>query len=353
MQYALGKVVMNGKERFLNACQGEMVDRPPVWLMRQAGRTLPEYLKIRETHSFWDICRSPELAATVTMQPVDRFGLDGAVIFSDILVIPQAMGLQVDFSPSLSIAPAIRRPADVEQLLAPKASESLAYVGRVVAEVKRRCQDSYAVIGFSGAPFTLACYMIEGRSSHYFNEVRQFFYRYPAEFQQLLEKISGVVIDYCQMQINCGATVIQLFDTWAGQLSAEQYQTQVLPWLQKIISAFKETAVPIIYYINGIGSLLESAAVCGAQVLGIDWRISLSEVRQRIGSAAVLQGNLDPAVLFADRAEIHHHVTRMIQHTHGLGHIVNLGHGLLPYTPLSGIEHFVNAVKNWLPHAAE
>ena len=338
---------MQAKERFLNACRGLPVDRPPVWIMRQAGRTLPEYLQLREKYSFWDLCRTPELAAEATLQPIRRFGMDAAVIFSDILVVPAAMGLEVAFSPSLSVTPAVRTADEVDRLRQPDVAAELGYVAGAIRCVCGQGGPELPVLGFSGAPFTLACYMVEGGSSKHFQHLKSMMYGAPEVFGRLMEKISAAVVDYLRLQIGAGASAVQLFDTWAGELGPADFRRFVLPWLQRITAALRAEGVPVIYYVNGIGNLLELAGQAGADVLGIDWRVELAEVRRRLGSARPVQGNLDPVTLFAPPPFIRERVFEMLDQTGGRGHVVNLGHGVLPETPLAGIQAFVDAVHQW------
>lgn len=338
---------MLSKERFIRACRFEEVDRPPVWMMRQAGRTLPEYRALREKHSFWDVCRSAELGAEVTLQPLHRFPVDAAVIFSDILVVPEAMGLDVQFTPKLAVNPPIRDTSDINRLDTAGIPKKLDYVGGVIRAVYKEIGHEKAVLGFSGAPYTLACYMIEGGSSKHFLKVRELMYHNRPVFEKMMDKLASAVIEYLYMQIACNVTAVQLFDTWAGELNPEDYRRFVLPVIQKIVSALKPKGIPIIYYINGIGNLLEFAKESGADAVGVDWRLTLADVRRRLGEDTVVQGNLDPALLFAPADEIRKRTHQMIAMTGGTGHIANLGHGLIPTTPVSGIEAFVKAVVEW------
>jgi uroporphyrinogen decarboxylase len=342
--------VINSLERFMSACRGDAVDRPPVWIMRQAGRTLPEYLKLRQTHSFWDLCMNPELAAEVTLQPIRRFPLDAAVVFSDILVIPQVMGMDVQFTPRLTVTPPIRTPADLNQLTDPHISSQLKYVPDTIQLVKKTLDGSKAVLGFSGAPFTLACYMVEGGGSKaFFNQTRGFMHGQPEAFKTLLKLLSTVVADYLELQCEAGANAVQLFDTWASILSLEDFQRFALPSIRSIVERIQKKKVPIIYYVNGIGNVITAAAETGADVLGIDWRTSLSTVRKTIGKSVPVQGNLDPATLLSDPIVIRKRVHAMLNQTGGKGHIANLGHGILPQTPISNISAFISAVHEWTP----
>lgn len=339
---------MTSRERFLRAVRFEDVDRPPVWLMRQAGRTLPEYRRLREKHSFWELCRTPELAAEVTLQPLHRFPLDAAVIFSDILVVPAALGMEVSFSPRLELSPAISGREGIERLNVDDICQRLDYVAAAIQKVSRKTKGKIAILGFSGAPFTLSSYMIEGRSSRHFIKVREMMHQDTPAFMDLQEKLSQAISGYLLLQAKASVSAVQLFDTWAGELDPRDFETFVQPFVHKIIQTVrKKKDIPIIYYVNGIGSHLSSAAATGADVLGVDWRITLSEVRRRLGERTAVQGNLDPAALFAPQREIRRRVNDLLHETGGLGHIVNLGHGLIPQTPLSGIQTFIQSVIEW------
>jgi uroporphyrinogen decarboxylase len=338
---------VDSKERFLNACRGLPVDRPPVWIMRQAGRTLPEYQELRSKHSFWRLCRTPDLAAEATLQPVRRFGMDVAVIFSDILIVPAAMGLEVTFTPRLSISPPVREARDIGRLLPIEPDSVLSFVAEAIRRVSEQSAPGLAVLGFSGAPFTLACYMVEGGPSKHFQQIKGMMYRAPGVFADLMERISAAVTSHLRLQIEAGAAAVQLFDTWAGELGPSDFRRFALPYLRRIIAELRPTGVPVIYYVNGVGNLLEAAAQTGADVLGIDWRLDLAEVRRRLGTGQAVQGNLDPAVLFGEKSVIREKVFEMLEQTGGRGHVVNLGHGVIPDTPLAGIHAFVDAVREW------
>jgi uroporphyrinogen decarboxylase len=338
---------MKPLQRFVNACKNLEVDHPPVWIMRQAGRALPEYQALRKKHSFWEICKSPELAAIASLQPVKRFPLDACIIFSDILVVPQAMGMKVKFAPHVTLSPAVSNRHDVSSLAVADISRELGYVAKIIKNVRSEVGDRLAVLGFSGAPFTLATYMIEGQHGNNFSRTKSAIYNQPALFKNLLEKISDAVADYLQMQVEEKVTAVQLFDTWAGELAPEDYERFVLPGLQKIVARVARKGTPLIYYVNGIGNLLELAKKSGADVLGIDWRVKLSEVRKRLGKRQPVQGNLDPHLLLAPGPVIKKRVFEMLDQTRGKGHIVNLGHGLLPQTPLDSISTFIKSVRKW------
>lgn len=337
------------KEFFIKACNFQPVDRPPVWIMRQAGRTLKEYLELREKYSFWQICKTPELAAQVTLQPLKRFPLDAAIIFSDILVIPEALGMEVQFNPKLFLRPLINDVGLIRQLDVDNVTKKLSYVADALRLVYNEVGNEKAILGFSGAPFTLACYMIEGGSSKDFLQVKEMMFHHPQVFYELMECLTLAITDYLLMQYDASVTAVQLFDTWAGILNPDDYYYFVLPYVKKIIENLKKSNpdIPVIYYINGISSLLKHAGETGADVIGVDWRINLSEVRKILGNKTVVQGNLDPTILLAPKEVIRKRVFQMLDMTGGEGHIVNLGHGLLPVTPISGIETFVNAVHDW------
>lgn len=337
---------MNSKQRFRAACEGAPTDRPPVWIMRQAGRTLPEYNQVREKHSFLEIVHTPELAAEVTLQPVQRFPLDAAIIFSDILVIPAALGVDVQFVPHPVLSPAIQSAADLDQLRAGGAA-SLEYVAAALQLVRRELGEEKALLGFAGAPFTVASYMVEGSGSKTHSRIKTLMYSEPALYDRLMSAICTVTADYLRLQIGAGVDAVQLFDSWAGELSPGDFAQFALPYVQRIVEAVAGRGAHVIYYVNGVGNLLEQAAASGAGVLGIDWRIELSEVRRRLGFRTVVQGNLDPAVLFAPPELIRSRTFEILSQTNGDSHILNLGHGVQPDTPLKGIEAFIQAAVEW------
>jgi uroporphyrinogen decarboxylase len=336
---------LTSRDRFARALAAETVDRPPVWMMRQAGRTLPEYRALREKHTFWEVCRTPELAAEVTCQPMDRFPLDAAVIFSDILTVPDIMGLEVKIDDGLSLSPVVRDREGVETLRVPDTRKELAYVGEAIRLVRERLGPDRAILGFAGAPYTISSYMVEGGSSRHYAAVKSLILRDPTLARALLDRVAAVVTDLLKLQLDAGADAVQLFDSWAGELSVQDFNSLCLPVLRRIVEDLD--GAPVIYYVNGIGNLLEAAAATGATVLGIDWRVDLQTVRERLGEATVVQGNLDPATLMADTETIQTRTRKMLEETGGRGHIANLGHGLLPDTPLTGIEAFVAAVTEW------
>ena len=342
---------LTSRERFRRALIAQPVDRPPVWIMRQAGRTLPEYRELREQHSFWEVCRTPELAAKVTLQPMARFDLDAAVIFSDILTVPDVLGIDVKIEGGLSLAPQIRSREALAALRTPDVNKELGFVGDAIRAVRRELGDNKAILGFAGAPYTLASYMVEGASSRHYTAVKNLMMSEPALCADLMDRVADVVIDLLRLQAEAGADAVQIFDSWAGELSHEDFKRHALPPLQRIVEAMK--GVPVIYYVNGIGNLLEEAAQIGADVLGIDWRVELATVRSRLGDQQVVQGNLDPASLMAPPHVIRERTWKMLAQTGGRGHIANLGHGVLPETPITGIQAFVDAVTQWTGESSQ
>jgi len=316
--------------------------------MRQAGRYLPGYRAIRSQMDFRTLCKTPELAAKVSIQPVDILGVDAAVIFSDILVLLEAMGLAVDFE--TGDGPRIQKPIrslnDIKTLHPPDVGKNLCYTGDAIRlTVKALSDRNIPVIGFAGAPFTLACYAIDGKTSRDFNKTKRFMYENPGAFVQLLHRLADGIADHLQTQIEAGAAAVQLFDTWGGILSRETYRAFALPALQRVIQPLKVLRSPIILYLNGSAPHLETMAETGADVLSVDWRLPLSQVRQRVGKKVVLQGNLDPCALYAPPAAIARATRAMLMDHPGKGLIANLGHGMLPDIPVAHVQAFVKAVK--------
>lgn len=337
---------MNRVERFLAACRCEAVDRPPVWVMRQAGRFLPEYREHRAAHEFLDVCHSPALAAEVTLMPLRRFpGLDAGIIFSDILVVPEAMGVRVSYPPGgPQLDPIIRTASDVETLRDADAETHIGYVGEAIVEVKKRLDEPRPILGFSGAPFTLACYMTQSKKSDRGHGAKRMMYEQPEAFDELIRRLTAVVIDYLKMQIRYGADAVQIFDTWAGELSVEDFDRFCAPSHRLIVSALADAGVPRILFVNGAAPFIERMAGSGADVLGLDWRVDLRDARRRAGPGVALQGNLDPLTLHAPPEEIRRRVRSMHDDLGGVGHIMNLGHGVLPDSPIEGVAAFVDAV---------
>jgi uroporphyrinogen decarboxylase len=336
---------MDSMERFFNACRCLDVDRPPVWLMRQAGRYLPEYRQSRALNDFLTTCHTPSLAADVTLMPLLRYPLDAGIIFSDILVVPEAIGCRVTYPKGgPEVEPMVASAGDLEALRVPDVEKDLGFVGEAIREVKKRLPRPLPMLGFAGAPFTLACYMTPSPARERSYGPRIIMKKDPSLYAALMERLTSAVIDFLLLQIRGGADAVQLFDTWAGELSARDYETFVLPWHVKIMEAVKTAGVPRILYVNGVANVLELMAQSGADVISVDWRIDLCEARRRIGPRIALQGNLDPLLLFASPEKIREEVRRVHESLGAKGHIFNLGHGILPGTPVEGPEALAAAV---------
>lgn len=343
---------MRPRERFLYSCEGRPVDRAPVWVMRQAGRYLPEYRAIKERHSFQEMCRTPELAREVTLQPLRRFPLDAAILFSDILVVPEALGIEVEYREGGPLLrPFLRQGADLAKLVEGDVTPRLDYVAAALTRIRKELGEDRALLGFAGAPFTLAVYMIEGGGGKNFREIKRALFERPAFVHALLERLTQALIPYLLMQLRSGADAVQLFDTWAGELSPAEFRRFALPYVKRIARAVKEEGAPLIYYVNGSGGLIEAMSESEAAVLGIDWRVDLGEARRRSQGRFPLQGNLDPHWLFAEPGEIRSAVLELRRGQKGAPHILNLGHGIFPDTPLAGMEAFVAAAHELLEDA--
>jgi uroporphyrinogen decarboxylase len=330
---------------FLRACRGETTERAPLWMMRQAGRYLPEYREVRKQVSFLELCKTPKLAAEVTVQPIRRFGFDAAILFSDLLVPLEAMGLEVEFTDQGPRLPApLRTPADLGRLTRFDPAARTGFVMETIQAVRRELPET-PLIGFAGAPFTVATYAIEGKTSKSFAETKAFFYRHPDETRRLLATIGEATRDYLVAQVRAGAQAVQLFDSWVGVLSAEDFETFALPPTAALVAALRETGVPVIYFGNGAGAILERVARVGADVYGLDWRVPIDEARARLGGAAAVQGNLDPAVLLGPAAEIERRARDIVRRGGKRGHVFNLGHGITPDVPLDAVAALVAAVR--------
>jgi len=330
-------------ERFLKACRREPVECTPVWFMRQAGRYMAEYRSLRAKHSILEMCKTPELAAQVTLQPIDRFPLDAAIIFADILLPLEVMGLNLEFAEGEG--PVIHNPISdrrsVEQLKVVD-GEELSYVAEAVRLARQALNGRVPLIGFAGAPFTLASYAIEGGGSRNYVLTKQLMYREPDVWHKLMDKLARVVTGYLRRQIKAGAQAIQLFDSWVGCLAPGDYEEYVLPHVQLIFEELKQEGVPLIYFGTDTSAILRQMRQAGGDVLGIDWRIHLDEAWATIGHDVAVQGNLDPLVLFAPLHEIERRVEDILRRAAGRpGHIFNLGHGILPNTP---VEHVAAAI---------
>jgi uroporphyrinogen decarboxylase len=320
--------------RFLDACWGKPVDRTPVWLMRQAGRYLPEYMRVRSNCSFLDLCKTPELAAEVTIQPVDILGVDAAILFSDILTPVEPMGMALDFVPGPVFENPVRTMADVEKLRIPQMEEDVPYVLETIRILRRELAAKVPLIGFGGAPFTLACYMVEGKGSKDFARIKQMMYAAPDVYAALMEKITTMDKEYLNAQIRAGAQAIQIFDTWGGILSPADYERYVLPYTTRLINGLDRTGIPVIHFVKGAGTMLDIVQKAGGDVMGLDWHVNLGKARDVLGDSMAVQGNLDPTVLYAPKETIEQEVKRILYENAGRpGLIFNLGHGILPTVP--------------------
>jgi uroporphyrinogen decarboxylase len=332
------------KELFLRACRCEPVERVPVWIMRQAGRYLPEYQALRQHHSFLEVCKTPALAAEVSLQPFHRLGVDAIIVFSDILIVAEAMGLELRIPDSGPVLPSPVR--DESAVRALREFDPLAATGFVPAAISRICQtvgDGVPVIGFAAAPWTLACYMAEGSVRGELKHIKRMLYSAPALLHSLLDRIAIATAKYLRAQIDAGASAVQLFDTWAGELTAGQYETFALPSTQKLIEELNAGKTPVILYARGASHLLRAMVRSRATVLSVDWRTSLCDVRRIAGARIALQGNVDPAALLASPEIAAEAARRAVEQTGGVGHILNLGHGILPDTPVENAQAFVRA----------
>jgi uroporphyrinogen decarboxylase len=315
---------------FLKACRGEKTDYTPVWLMRQAGRYLPQYMAVRKKVTFLELCKTPELAAEVTIQPIDYLNADAAILFSDILTPVEPMGLKLDFVPGPVFENPVRTEADIDALRIPVMEEDVPYVLETIKILRREFEGRVPLIGFGGAPFTLACYMVEGKGSKDFAQIKRMMYGAPKLFAKLMDKITEMDRQYLNAQIKAGAQTIQIFDTWGGIVSPLDYEKFILPYTKKLIDGL-DRSVPIIHFVKGAGTMLDTVAKAGSDVMGLDWHVNLGKARDVIGPDIAVQGNLDPTVLYAPKEHIEREVKRILDENAGRpGHIFNLGHGILP-----------------------
>jgi len=330
----------------LRALRREKVERPPVWMMRQAGRYLPEYIALREKYDFFTRVQTPELAAEITLQPVRRIGVDAAIIFSDILVIPQAMGIEVLMEEGKGplLPKVIKTQNDINSLFTDAVEEKLDYVMKALALTKQELNGEVPLIGFAGAPWTILCYMVEGKGSKTWERAKEFCFTQPELAHQLLQKITDTTIYYLKAQTKAGADVVQVFDSWAGSLSPEDFKRFAQPYLIQIADALKDDA-PVILFPKGSWYALKDLSESSASGLGIDWCISPGMAREMTGNKITLQGNFDPAKLLLAPAEIKKEVKKMIQEFGVQNYIANLGHGITPNIPVDHALAFVDAVK--------
>lgn len=332
-------------DRFLRACRREPVDRTPVWIMRQAGRYLPEYRELRSKVDFLTACRTPDIAAEITLQPLRRFALDAAILFSDIMIPLDAFDIPMTFDPGPKIAEPIRTREQVNRLRARPAGEAVPFVADAVRLLRRELGDATPLIGFCGAPFTIAAYLVQGEGKEGFSAIKRLMYREPATLEALIEKLSASMADYLRLQIDAGVQAVQIFDSWCGILNDDDYRRFALPGVKQLIEAARERGVPAIYFVNGAPHLLSSAVSVQPDVLGVCWRQPLDRVAAVAGPSIALQGNLDPHVLFADAAVVRERAADVLRRVEGRpGHIFNLGHGILPDTPIASVEALIDAV---------
>jgi uroporphyrinogen decarboxylase len=344
---------INQKDLFLRACRGEELPRVPVWMMRQAGRYLPEYRALRAKHSFLEVCKTPDLAVEVSLQPLRRVGVDAVIVFSDILIPAEAMGLLLELGDAGPNLPnPVRTKADVDRLNIFDPEIETAFLPEAIRRIVREVGPEVPVLGFAAAPWTLACYMIEGKTKEGFATVKSFLYHEPKTFRELLHKIALATIPYLKAQIAAGAAAVQLFDTWCGELHIRDYEDFALPAVQEIISGLARAA-PVIYYTKASHHLLPAVARSRAEVLSVDWRVDLAALRRQLGPKIALQGNVDPAVLFAPANEIRTVTRETLATLGGVGHILNLGHGILPATPVENAQLFVETGKQLFVQAAQ
>jgi uroporphyrinogen decarboxylase len=338
--------------RFIEACFRRPVDKTPIWVMRQAGRYLPEYRAVREKVSFLELCKTPDLAAEVTLQPVDILGVDAAILFSDILVVPEAMGMKLileDQGPQFPEP--LKNRSDVEKLHVPDPEAELGYVTEAIRRVRKALNDRVPLIGFCGAPWTLAAYMIEGKTSRSFEKAKAALMADERLAHALLGKITDSLIAYLNAQLAAGAQALQIFDSWGGALGPEDYAQLSAPYIARVIQNLKLNGQPVIVFGVETGELLAQLAATGADVVGVDWRVPLDEARGRVGPAVALQGNLDPASLFLPLPEQRKRVARVLELADraGPGHVFNLGHGILPTTPVENAKALVEQVHAHTP----
>jgi uroporphyrinogen decarboxylase len=340
--------VEDRKSLFLRACRCQPIERVPVWMMRQAGRYLPEYREIRAKHPFLEVAKTPELAAEVSLQPFRKLGVDAVIVFSDILIPAEAMGLGLELSDGGPVLPdAIRDARGVEKLREFDPEVETRFVGDAIRLLTRELGPNVPVLGFAAAPWTLACYLVDGRGREGFPATKSMMFSEPALFRALLAKIARCTAAYLKSQIAAGAAAVQLFDTWAGELSVCDYRAFALPATQQLILELGAGSVPVILYSKASNHLIADAATSGADVLSVDWRADLGELRRKYGSRIALQGNVDPCVLLGTTEGIERAVSRTIDLTGGCGHILNLGHGILPHTPVENAHAFIRAGQNY------
>ncbi|WP_459210389.1 uroporphyrinogen decarboxylase [Aquimarina rhabdastrellae] len=333
---------------FLRALKGETVERPPVWMMRQAGRYLPDFMKLKEKYDFFTRCRTPELATEITVMPIHQVGTDAAILFSDILVVPQAMNIEVQMKDGIGpwLPNPVRTQTAVDQVIVPNIEETLGYVLDAVKMTKEALNDEVPLIGFAGSPWTILCYAVQGQGSKNFDKAKEFCFTNPVAAHTLLQKITDTTIAYLKAKVAAGVDAVQVFDSWGGMLSPVDYQEFSWKYIQQIIDALKDET-PVIAFGKGCWFALQEMAKSGASALGVDWTCSARNARYLTGGNITLQGNFDPSRLLSPPAEIKKMVTQMINEFGKDRYIANLGHGILPNIPVDNAKAFVEAVKEY------
>jgi uroporphyrinogen decarboxylase len=335
------------EERLLRTCRGEPVDRPPVWLMRQAGRYLPQYRKLREGRTFLEMCRDVDRAVAVSLQPIDLVGAEAVIMFQDIFTPIPGLGIDVDFQPGPVVADPIRTLSQVEALLEVDTRESVPFVFEILKTLRKQLAARHVpLLGFAGAPFTLAAYLVEGQGSRSFSTLKRMLHREPETLRALLARLTDLTVGYLNAQIEAGAQVVQLFDTWAGLLSAEEYRMWVLPGHQEIAARVNRADAPLILYVNDGAHVVDEMVEAGTDVISLDWRCDLAATAEKHGQRVSLQGNMDPCSLHAPADQIAARVTELTRAASpARGHVLNLGHGCLPDTPVEGVRAFTDAAR--------
>lgn len=339
------------ESRFLKACRREPTDLTPVWFMRQAGRYMPEYREVRAKVSFLELCKNPDLATEVTVTAAERLGVDAAILFADILLILEPLGFDLEFAKGEGpvIHNPLREAKDVDRVLPVEDLSSLDYVFQAVGAIRRALNPGTPLIGFAGAPFTLACYAIEGGGSRHYDKAKAFMYRDEGAWTALMSRLVDGTVRYLNAQADAGAQVLQLFDSWVGNLGPDDYKRFVQPHMARLIAGLKP-GVPVIHFGTDTGSLLELQRDAGGDVIGLDWRVSLRSGWERLGPGVAIQGNLDPIVLFGPPEEIERQTRRVLDEAGGRpGHIFNLGHGILPQTPVDNVLAVIDIIRSHAP----
>ncbi|MEE2987045.1 MAG: uroporphyrinogen decarboxylase [Nitrospinota bacterium] len=336
--------------RFLKACRGQPVDRTPVWFMRQAGRYMKAYRDLKEKYTFLEMCKNPELATEVTLQPLDVLGVDAAIIFADILLPLEPMGTGLEFS--AGDGPVIPRPVkerkDIEKLRPVDVEVDLGFVGDAIRMVRKEISGKMPLIGFAGAPFTLSSYMLEGGKSKEFIATKLMMSEEPEAWKMLMDKVCTVLIDYLKMQVKAGAQALQIFDSWVGCLTPHDYKESIMPYTRRVFDALKDSGVPVINFSTGTSTMLDLVKQSGGDVISFDWRIHLDEAWKTVGTDRPIQGNLDPVLLMAPIPVLRKRVHHILRRAEGRpGHIFNLGHGILQHTPVDHVKAVVDIVHEY------